>query len=39
VVILGDAELEAGTVTFKDMHEGEQHQVSLMEGVELVKAR
>ena len=39
VVILGDAELEAGTVTIKDMHEGEQHQVSLMEGVELVKAR
>ena len=39
VVILGDAELEAGTVTIKDMHEGEQHQVSLTEGVELVKAR
>lgn len=39
VVILGDAELEAGNVTIKDMHEGEQHQVSLTEGVELVKAR
>ena len=39
VVILGEAELEAGTITLKDMREGAQHEVSLTEGVELVKAQ
>ena len=39
VVVLGDAELETGTIALKDMHEGVQHQVSLEEGVELVKAK
>ena len=39
VVILGEAELEAGTITLKDMREGAQHEVSLAEGVELVKAQ
>ena len=39
VVILGEAELEAGTITLKDMREGAQHEVSLAKGVELVKAQ
>ena len=39
VVVLGQEELETGTIALKDMHEGVQHQVSLEEGVELVKAR
>lgn len=39
VVVLGQEELETGTISLKDMHEGLQHQVSLEEGTELVKAR
>ena len=39
VVVLGKEELETGTIALKDMHEGVQHQVSLEEGTELVKAR
>ena len=39
VVVLGQEELETGTIALKDMHEGVQHQVSLEEGTELVKAR
>ena len=39
VVVLGETELETGTIALKDMHEGVQHHVSLEEGVELVKAR
>ena len=39
VVVLGQEELETGTISLKDMHEGLQHQVSLEEGVELVKAK
>ncbi|MGB0149491.1 MAG: histidine--tRNA ligase [Flavobacteriales bacterium] len=39
VVVLGQEELETGTISLKDMHEGVQHQVSLEEGTELVKAR
>ena len=39
VVVLGQEELETGTISLKDMHEGVQHQVSLEEGVELVKAK
>ena len=39
VVILGEAELEAGTITLKDMREGAQHEVSLAEGVELLSAQ
>ena len=39
VVVLGETELETGTIALKDMHEGVQHQVSLEEGVELVKAK
>ena len=39
VVVLGNEELETGTIALKDMHEGVQHQVSLEEGTELVKAR
>ena len=39
VVVLGQEELETGTISLKDMHKGLQHQVSLEEGVELVKAK
>ena len=39
MVVLGQEELETGTISLKDMHEGVQHQVSLEEGVELVKAK
>lgn len=39
VVVLGKEELETGTIALKDMHEGVQHQVSLEEGTELVKAK
>ena len=39
VVVLGQEELETETISLKDMHEGVQHQVSLEEGAELVKAK
>ena len=38
IVILGDAELTAGTLTLKDMRDGAQHAVSLKEAVETIKS-